>query len=229
MGSSEATGKNLVDPANQSYPALLIAHLKAQRTTHCRSTVVAAAGGGLFEQQATGWPMPANRAGVVQVNTAVNITVALAWMPHVVIVHHPSAHMSDAVANWGTTTEASLKAFLENEQIPLLANLDALCLAHGVLMVVAGSHPLDPVAISAPELAANLGACRKHWNDLQRAAYPERFIDYYDAIEQAGTAATMLADGRHCNTTGLALMESALEAFGLSTWRNVLTAVDIDP
>ena len=109
LGSSSVAGTNLSSPTTERYAALHQTWLRANRLSHCRCSVVALAGIGLYEQQATGFDGSAY-AGADRsarpVNTTNNITTALALRPDFVVVHQPNPGMDDFQNLWGATTVA---------------------------------------------------------------------------------------------------------------------------
>lgn len=231
LGSSSTVGTNLSSPTTERYAALYQTHLRSARSVHCRVQIVATAGIGLYEQQATGFSTPANRVGAAPVNTSFNITTALAQKPQLLILHHPAGNQPEAIANWLFTTLSGLQTF-NLEQLGLVQNIEALCRAASCEFLVMGSHPLLTSVLTQAEATAELNLARKDWNDLLAATYPGRFVNYFADIDDGTGQADsnkVLVDGRHCNTTGLTFVEAALEAKGFSTWQSRVTPLDIDP
>lgn len=233
LGSSSTVGTGLTNPTTERYEALFRTYIRGARSSHCRTAVYAVAGMGIYEQQVTGYAIPGNRSGVVSVDTSNNVTAALSFKPHILILHHPAGNMPEAIGSWGFTTESALKGFMDSEQDNLVVNIYNACLSAGVEFRVMGSHPVTSASLSAEEQAANLNVVRKYWNDKLKARWGSRFIEYWSAIDDGtgnGNASLLTSNGRHCNTSGIAAgPEPALEAAGISTFNNRLTALDIDP
>lgn len=233
VGSSSAAGTNLSDPANERYAALFQTFLRANRSTHCRVQVLALAGIGLYEQQATGYSTPANRVGASPVNTSFNITLALTQKPQVLILHHPAGNMPEALANWGCTTESAMQDFIDSEQMGLVANIEALCRAASCEFRVLSPHPLLQSVLSQAQINCNYVQCQKYFRDALVSTYGSRCLDYWPLVaggDGYGVAGNMLVDGNHLNTTGVAAgPEAVLEAAGLEDLNDHLTPVDIDP
>lgn len=232
LGSSTTVGTNLSSPTTERYEALFRTYIRAARSIHCRTSVVALAGIGIYEQQATGFSTPGNRSET-PVNTSTNITTALATKPTIVFLHQPAANIPEAIADWSLTTQAAIEDFLLNEQLALVRNIRTLCIAASVRFVCIGSHPIALSVLTAEESAANFNGCREYWNDILRADNPGNFIDYWDDIDDGtgnGDPNLLLADGRHPNALGgVPMLEGQLEAAGFDTWQNRLTPLDIDP
>ena len=169
--------------------------------------------------------------GAAPVNPTYNITAALAQKPQLLILHHPAGNHPEAIANLSFTTLAGLKTF-NIEQLALVQNIEALCRSASCEFLVMGSHPLLASVFTQAETTAEINLARQDWNALLAATYPGRFVEYGSSIGDWVTGANannVLVDGRHCNTTGLAFVEAALEAKGFSAWSNRLTPLDIDP
>lgn len=233
LGSSSTVGTDLSSPTTERYEALFRTYIRNARSSHCRTGVYAVAALGLYEEQATGYSIPGNRSGAVSIDTNNNITAALSFKPHVLILHHPAGNMPEAINSWGFTTETALKGFMASaEQLGLVQNIYSACLSAGVEFRIMGSHPVAATSLSAAEQAANLNVVRKYWNDMLKATYGYRFIEYWSSIDDGsgnGNASLLTPNGRHCNTSGLVFVEAALEAAGLSTVNNRTTPLDIDP
>lgn len=232
LGTSSTEGKNLTNPTTERYEALFRTYIQGARSSHCRTAIYALAGLGLYDQQATGFSIPANRQDLCAIDTARNITAALTFKPHVLILHHEGCHLTDGCTTWGYTTEIALKGFFDSEIPPLVANIAKACADAGVLFRLMGLHPLVASVRTSAEIAANINVVRKYAHDALSRIYSGRFIDYWSSIDDGtgnADASKMLADGHHCNTTGLAFVEAALEVAGLATLNNKTTPLDIDP
>lgn len=233
LGSSSAAGTNLADPANERYAALLQTYLSSGRSTHCRVQVLALAGIGLYEQQATGYSTPANRVGASPVNTSFNITRALAQKPQVLVLHHPAGNLPECLSAWSMTTEAELKTFIDTEQMRLVANIADLCAAAHCEFRVLSPHPLLQSVLSQAQITANYVACQKYFRDALVRDYGSRCIDYWPLVAGSdgyGQAGLMLPDGNHLDPAGIAAgPQAAIEAAGFLSLHNGLTPVDIDP
>lgn len=233
LGSSSAAGTNLADPANERYAALFQTYLRANRSTHCRVSVVALAGIGLYEQQATGYSTPANRVGATPVNTSLNITFALAQKPQLLILHHPAGNLPECLSTWGITTEAGLKNFIDTEQMGLVANIAALCQAAHCEFYVLSPHPPLLSVLSQAQLDSGHLVCQNYFGDALVATYGARCLDYRALVaggDGYGQSALMLPDGVHLNTAGVAAgPKVVLEAAGFTALHNRVTPVDIDP
>ena len=233
LGSSSAAGTNLADPVNERYAATFQTYLRAGRSSHCRVQVVALAGIGLYEQQATGYSTPANRVGACPVNTGVNITFALAQKPQVLILHHPAGNLPECLSQWSITTEAGLQNFIDTEQMGLVANIKTLCDTARCEFYVLSPHPLLESVLSQAQIDSNyvLGG-QLYFRDALVSAYGARCLDYWPLVaggDGYGVAGTMLVDGNHLNTTGIAAgPEAVLEAAGFPRLHNARTPLDID-
>lgn len=232
-GSSSAAGTNLADPANERYAALFQTYVRAGRSTHSRVQVVALAGIGLYEQQATGYSTPANRVGASPVNTTYNITAALAQKPQLLVLHHPAGNLPECLSAWSITTEAGLKNFIDTEQMGLVANIATLCQAASCEFRVLSPHPLLESVLSQAQIDSNYVVCQKYFRDALVSTYGARCLDYWPLVaggDGYGVAANMLPDGNHLNPTGIAAgPQVVLEAGGFLTLHNSKTPVDIDP
>lgn len=232
LGSSSAAGTNLSSPTTERYAALFQTWLRANRNSHCRVQVVALAGIGLYEQQATGFSIPGNRSGQVSVNTSVNITFALAQKPHLLVLHQPAGNLPEALANWGFTTQSGLEGFVNSEQGALVDNIANACASAGVEFRVLGSHPLVESVMSQAQLDANYQLVQRYWDNWLLDNYGSRCVSYFDDVvggDTYGNSSLYLVDGHHLNTTGLAFPEAGLEALGFDTWNDPVSATDIDP
>ncbi len=232
LGSSSSAGTNLSNPTTERYAATFQTWLRANRSSHCAVGVTALAGIGLYEQQVTGYSTPANRVAVAPVNTAQNITTALATMPQVLILHHPAGSMPEALANWSFTTEAGLKNFIDTEQMGLVANIKTACDSARVEFFVLSPHPLLQSVLSQAQIDSNYVVCQKYFRDALVSTYGSRCLDYWPLVaggDGYGQSGLMLVDGNHLNTTGIAAgPEVVLEAAGLDRMHNWRTPLDID-
>lgn len=249
LGSSSTAGTNLSSPTTERYGALLQTHLRSVRNTHCRVTVLALAGIGVYEQQVTGYSIPGNRSGVVSVNTTYNITAALALKPHMVLYHQSAWNFPEGQANWSLSTYSDFTSFADNEMVPLTQNIRTACINAGVLFRLLGAHPPTAAAKSTNSWSDAQIAGRHYCNDVCATTFGSEFIDYWDDVavgtnlNDAGheiapvynagalAASKLLSDGVHMNATYLAntFVPNRLQTSDFATVNDRWTQIDVVP
>ncbi len=249
LGSSSVVGTNLSSPTTERYSALHQTWLRSNRNTHCRCSIVALAGIGLYEQQATGFSTPANRSGR-PVNTTNNVTTALALRPDFLVLHQPNPGMDDFEDLWGATTVADYEDAVDNELIGLADNIRVLCANQGVGFAIIGSHPPTAAAKSTNSWTDNQITGRHYWNDTLATwcsglgiPFADTWDDtavgtnYSDAAHEVApvynagdlAASKLLSDGVHHNATFLAstVEPTHVRSLGLATYRDRWTQLDV--
>lgn len=243
LGSSSVAGTNLTSPTTERYAALHQTWLRSNRNAHCRCSIVALAGIGLYEQQATGFSTPGNRSAR-PVNTTNNITTALALRPDFVVVHQPNPGMDDFQNLWSCVTVADYEDAVDNELIGLAGNIKTLCDAQGVGLAFIGSFPPTAAAKSTNSWTDAQITGRHYWNTqlgAQCATWGIPFCDCWDAVatgtgynnatHEVAQSGIMLADGVHMDAAYLSgtFEPTCVRPAGLVSYRDRWTQIDVVP